>query len=110
MHAGLAGTGTLAEYCSVPADMLAAIPDAVPSAAASTLGCTGLTACAGLWHHLGLSRDFSEEQKDTTVVVWGASSSVGQYAAQLAKLAGAALHRVPALLGSTTGYICLHAL
>ena len=89
-HAGLAGSGTLAEFCSVPGDMLAAIPEGVSSAAASTLGCTGLTACADVWQHLGLSRDFSEDHKGATIVVWGASSSVGQYAAQLAKLAGVA--------------------
>ena len=90
-HAGVAGTGSFAEYCSVPGDMLAAVPEGVSSAASSTLGCTGLTACAGVWHHLGLSRDFSEDHKGTTIVVWGASSSVGQYAAQLAELAGASL-------------------
>jgi NADPH:quinone reductase-like Zn-dependent oxidoreductase len=86
---GHAGGGTFAEYCGVPGDLLAKVPEGVPMERAATLGCTGVTACAGLWAHLGLSAERKDGNEGTTVLIYGASTCVGQYAVQLAKLAGA---------------------
>jgi NADPH:quinone reductase-like Zn-dependent oxidoreductase len=84
-------SGTLAEYCLVPSDMLAAVPPAISMEAASTVGLGALTAGLGLYAGLGLPfrAEATGVGKPPAVLVYGASSSVGQYAVQLAKLAGA---------------------
>jgi NADPH:quinone reductase-like Zn-dependent oxidoreductase len=84
-------SGTLAEYCLTPSDMLAAVPPATTMEAASTVGLGALTAGLGLYAGLGLPfRGVATGVgKPPAVLVYGASSSVGQYAVQLAKLAGA---------------------
>ena len=82
------GGGTLAQYCSVPADCIAKVPDSMPLADAATVPCCALTAAAGLWRHLKLDREHADRNAGTTMLIYGASTCVGQYAAQLAKLAG----------------------
>ena len=86
------GSGTLAEYCSVPGDLLCKVPDGMPMDAAASIGVAGLTAACGLWHHLRLDKERSAGNEGITVLIHGAASCVGQAAAQLAKHAGALLH------------------
>ena len=83
------GGGTLAQYCSVPADCLAKVPDDVPLAEAATLPCCALTAAAAVWEHLALDKERKSSNAGTTLLVYGAATCVGQFAIQLAKLAGA---------------------
>jgi NADPH:quinone reductase-like Zn-dependent oxidoreductase len=82
------GSGTLAEYCTVPFDCLAKVPDGVSMEQAASIGTTALTGALGIWEHLGLSQEKQAGNEDTTVLIYGASGGVGQYAAQLAKQAG----------------------
>ena len=81
--------GTLAEYCAVPVDTLGKIPDDMDFDAAATVGLCGLTAAhaLGLWQprHLGLPKSGGDGKP---VLVYGASSSVGQFAVQLLKNSG----------------------
>lgn len=87
---GLAHGGTLAEYSMIPSDMLAAVPDSVSMETASTMGLAGLTAAVAVHSIFELPyRGQGSVSKPPCVLVYGASSSVGQYAVQLAKIAGA---------------------
>ena len=79
---------TFAEYVRVPWDVLARVPDGVSMAAASTLGVCTLTAALGLFTHMKLSLEPSEEHASTSVLVYGASSIVGVYTVGLLKCAG----------------------
>lgn len=85
---GLPASGTLAEYCLVPDDMLGTVPDGMSSDEACTLGVGSLTAALGLWKHLGLKNEPGAAPDNEAVLVYGASSSVGSYAVQLAAIAG----------------------
>jgi NADPH:quinone reductase-like Zn-dependent oxidoreductase len=78
---GIVGEGGWAERVAVPTHALAAIPDAVPDAAASVLPIAGLTA----WRALELGGMLLGGR----VLVTGAAGGVGRLAVQLARLAGA---------------------
>ncbi|HEY8881475.1 MAG TPA: NADPH:quinone reductase [Roseateles sp.] len=73
--------GTAAGFIALPQGQAVALPDGVDFAAGACLGIPAMTA----WHavqRLG-------ELRGKTVLIIGASSAVGHYAAQLAALAGA---------------------
>jgi NADPH:quinone reductase-like Zn-dependent oxidoreductase len=74
--------GAAAEYVAVPADALAAAPGTVELADASALPSSGLTAWQSLFEHAGL-------KPGQSVLINGAGGSVGGYAVQLARQAGA---------------------
>lgn len=74
-------SGGWAEQVAVPTVQIAAIPEAVTFAQASTLPVAGLTALHVLW-----KGGFLLERP---VLITGATGGVGDYAIQLAKLAGA---------------------
>jgi NADPH:quinone reductase len=78
---GLVEGAGWARHVTVPTDRLAVLPDAVDSAAAATLGIAGLTALRIV--RLGGSL------LGVSVLITGASGSVGRYAVQLAALQGA---------------------
>ncbi len=73
--------GTAAEYIVVPEAQAVRLPDSVDFAAGACLGIPAMTAC----HAIRLLGDI----RGKTVLVIGASSAVGHYAAQLAVIAGA---------------------
>lgn len=78
---GLLSAGAWAECVAVPSNALAPLPDAVPFAQAATLPVAGLTALYALAKRgLLLNR---------RVLITGATGGVGDYAIQLARLAGA---------------------
>jgi NADPH:quinone reductase-like Zn-dependent oxidoreductase len=78
---GLLPSGAWAEYIAVPTNALAALPDAVTFAQAATLPVAGLTALYALARR-GLLLN-------SRVLITGATGGVGDFAIQLARLAGA---------------------
>lgn len=78
---GLVRSGGWAEQVAVPTAQLAAIPDNVTFAQASTLPVAGLTALHVLW-----KGGFLLERP---ILITGATGGVGDYAIQLGKLSGA---------------------
>ncbi|MGG6263411.1 zinc-binding dehydrogenase [Leptolyngbya sp. AN03gr2] len=78
---GFVPSGAWSEYVAVPTDAIAALPDSVSFADASTLPVAGLTALHGLAKG-GLLLGKS-------VLITGASGGVGYFAVQLARQAGA---------------------
>jgi len=79
---GMTNAGSAAEYTVVPESALAAAPTAVPLVDAAALPVGGLTAWQALFEHAGL-------RAGQRVLVAGAGGSVGGFAVQLAKRAGA---------------------
>lgn len=73
--------GTAAEYIALPAAQAVTLPDTTDFAAGACLGIPAMTA----FHAVHLLGDVSGK----TVLVIGASSAVGHYAAQLATIGGA---------------------
>ena len=78
---GLVRRGAWAELVAVPTSQLAVLPSTVTDADAATLPTAGLTALRAL--------DLAGAQLAKRVLVTGATGGVGQYAVQLATLAGA---------------------
>jgi NADPH2:quinone reductase len=78
---GMLRSGAWANYVAAPTNQIAALPDAVTFEQASTLPVAGLTALHALW-----KGGFLLERP---VLITGATGGVGDYAIQLAKLAGA---------------------
>jgi NADPH:quinone reductase-like Zn-dependent oxidoreductase len=78
---GLVRRGAWAELVAVPTSQLAVLPASVTDAEAATLPTAGLTALRAL--------DLAGAQLAKRVLVTGATGGVGQYAVQLAALAGA---------------------
>ena len=87
---GILDSGAWAEEVAVPTEQLAELPSGVSFAQAATLPIAGLTALWTLEHGGSLL--------DRTVLITGASGGVGNFACQLARLAGA---RVVGVVGST---------
>jgi NADPH2:quinone reductase len=75
--------GTAAEYIALPQEQAVRLPDGIDFAAGACLGIPAMTAC----HAVRLLGDITGK----TVLVIGASSAVGHYAAQMAVVAGAAV-------------------
>jgi NADPH:quinone reductase-like Zn-dependent oxidoreductase len=99
--------GAFAEYLTVPFDLVWRVPDSVSIDEAASVSLVALTAAQGIWYRLGLKApfDFDREavlkenpewrQSDTkeatgpetiNAFVYGAATSVGLYAAQMARL------------------------
>jgi len=88
---GMVNPGAWAQLVAVPADMLAALPDAVSFAQAATLPIAGMTALLAL--------RIGGTPLGRRVLITGATGGVGRFAIQLAALGGAhvtALVRDPA--------------
>lgn len=88
------------EYITVPAWLCGKVPEGVPLSAAATVPSNFVTAVHTITKDLGLAlpwpivtpEDEEEkegtQQKDAPVLVWGAASSVGQYAVQVLRAWG----------------------
>ncbi|KAJ3543217.1 hypothetical protein NM208_g3693 [Fusarium decemcellulare] len=89
--------GAFAEYIVAPYDLTWAVPPRLSLEQASTISMCGLTAAQGLFTRLGLPSPFSTTQiqhvqdtKPINIFIYGSSTSVGLYAAQLTQLAASA--------------------
>jgi NADPH:quinone reductase-like Zn-dependent oxidoreductase len=98
--------GGYAEYSLATAATTFKIPETISFEEASTIGLAATTAALGLFaeDRLALPSPFQQLSKGETlpIVIYGASSSVGAYALQLAKLAG--LYTI-AVAGKGLGYV-----
>jgi NADPH:quinone reductase-like Zn-dependent oxidoreductase len=90
-------TGGYAEYAVFPAISTFHIPDKLSYEEASTLPLALTTAAMAIFRRLPFNLNDNHHGKKT-IVVWGASGSVGNYAVQLAKLIGL---RVIAVAGAS---------
>ncbi|KAK4452707.1 chaperonin 10-like protein [Podospora aff. communis PSN243] len=90
--------GAFAEYVVSPSDLVWVVPDSMTFDQAAAVSLCALTAAQALFHRLGLPSPFEWSNKSTdeaastitgdlTFFVYGASTSVGLYAAQLLRAA-----------------------
>ncbi|ENH73419.1 hypothetical protein FOC1_g10008906 [Fusarium oxysporum f. sp. cubense race 1] len=87
--------GAFAEHITVPYDLVWNVPDGLTLEEASSISMCGLTAAQALFGRLGLPNPFSSgpPRQDvagsniTNLFIYGSSTSVGLYAAQLARIA-----------------------
>ncbi|KAF5572316.1 hypothetical protein FPANT_13178 [Fusarium pseudoanthophilum] len=87
--------GAFAEFIVVPYDLVWQVPESLTFEEASTISMCGLTAAQALFGRLGLPSPFSSapqaipggDSKITNLFIYGSSTSVGLYAAQLARIA-----------------------
>jgi NADPH:quinone reductase-like Zn-dependent oxidoreductase len=77
--------GAFAEYAVFPALTTFHIPTSLSFEEAATLPLGITTAAMGLFRRLPFTLD---SKVDKTIVIWGASGSVGNYAVQMAKIIG----------------------
>jgi NADPH:quinone reductase-like Zn-dependent oxidoreductase len=84
--ASLNKVGAFAEYAVYPALTTFHIPPSLSYEEAATLPLGITTAAMGLFRRLPFTLDSKVTHK--TIVVWGASGSVGNYAVQMAKIIG----------------------
>ncbi|KAH7061709.1 chaperonin 10-like protein [Paraphoma chrysanthemicola] len=115
--------GAFAEYAIVPFDLVWRIPDTISVDEAASVSLVALTAAQGLWYRLGLPAPFEYDReavlkenppwrqsdtKDETgpetinVFIYGASTSVGLYAAQMARLSVKAQGKEIKLFGTAS--------
>ncbi|KAH7334878.1 GroES-like protein [Rhizoctonia solani] len=77
------------EYAIVETDVIAKVPSHVNDDQASTIPTCAITAYYGLFQRTGISPPLSgPTASDKSVLILGGSSSVGQFAIQLARIAG----------------------
>jgi len=90
VHGGLDGKlgvrGAFTEFVVQEASLVFRYPETISPESASTIPLACITAALGLFHHLKLPLPPANSQ--IPVLVWAGSTSVGQYAIQLAKAAG----------------------
>jgi NADPH:quinone reductase-like Zn-dependent oxidoreductase len=91
--AGPANNGAFSEYVVADAELqLVPIPGGWSFEEAAQLGIPPLTALQCLHETLGLPSPFeaksTAERPQSTILIWGGASAVGQYAIQFAKLGG----------------------
>ncbi|KAJ1032257.1 hypothetical protein NDA18_001749 [Ustilago nuda] len=85
---------TYQQYTKVPAALAAKTPRKVNDEQASTFWVAGMAVATGLYHKSGLElaapwdKNGDQIGKGKTAVILGGSSSVGQYAIQMARLSG----------------------
>ncbi|KAF2874669.1 chaperonin 10-like protein [Massariosphaeria phaeospora] len=115
--------GAFAEYLVVPWDLVWKIPDHVATGGAAGVSLVALTAAQSIWYRLGLAAPFSydreqvktehpewglsnteNDEKSATlnVFIYGASTSVGLYAAQMVRLSARASGKTLHLFGAAS--------
>ncbi|CAF1159499.1 unnamed protein product [Adineta ricciae] len=80
--------GAYSEYVVQEASLVFRYPSRISPAEAATIPLASITAALGLFHEMGLPLPPATTKSKTPVLVWSGSTSVGQYAIQLAKIAG----------------------
>ncbi|KAL7920118.1 GroES-like protein [Trichoderma austrokoningii] len=113
-HQGACSTndrpGAFAEYITAPYDLLWAVPDSMSLEDASAISMCGLTAAQGVYSRLGLPFPFDDQtgalidnRNDVaSVLIYGASTSLGLYAAQLVQHAARSSGRKIRLIGAAS--------
>lgn len=108
--------GAFAEYLVCPGDLVFKVPDDLSMDAAAAVSLCGLTAAQALFYRLGMKEPFKtddpnvqgspekiqEAGKIISVFIYGASTSVGLYAAQLVRRAAEASGGKVRLIGSAS--------
>ncbi|KAJ1030008.1 hypothetical protein NDA16_000921 [Ustilago loliicola] len=85
---------TYQQYAKIPAALVAKTPRKVSDEQAATFWVAGMAVATGLYHKTGLGlaapwdKNGDQVGKGKTAVILGGSSSIGQYAIQLARLSG----------------------
>jgi NADPH:quinone reductase-like Zn-dependent oxidoreductase len=109
--------GAFAEYLVIPWDLVWLIPASVSSDSAAGVSLVALTAAQGIWYRLGLPTPFTYDREavlkenpawqqrdvevDTiNVLIYSASTSVGLYAAQMARMSAAVAGKKIRLFGT----------
>ncbi|EJD00001.1 dehydrogenase [Fomitiporia mediterranea MF3/22] len=88
VHGAAYPNGAFAEYVVTPAALLLPLPDSWSFEQAAQLGIAGYTACLALYYAQSLPSPIHPAEEPIDILVWGGSSSVGQYVVQLAHLSG----------------------
>ncbi|KAF4771241.1 hypothetical protein HAV15_012318 [Penicillium sp. str.  len=102
--------GAFAEYVVVPYDLIWNVPDCLSLETASAVSMCGLTAAQGVFARLGLPCPFASTSgflpfpyRDTAspinFLIYGSSTSLGLYAAQLVRLSSITSSRAIRLIG-----------
>lgn len=112
--------GAFAKYLVVPWDLVWTVPDAVSLEIAAGVSLVALTAAQSIWYRLGMPGPLASGQHETgtpnyrspwsgcrvvdtvDVLVYGASTSVGLYAAQMARLSTQASGKSVKLYGAAS--------
>ncbi|KAF2831709.1 hypothetical protein CC86DRAFT_452680 [Ophiobolus disseminans] len=115
--------GAFSEYLTIPWDLVWRIPDIVSSDEAAGVSLVALTAAQGIWYRMGLLAPFEYDreavlkenlgwrQSDSSdgdepgtinVLIYSASTSVGLYAAQMARLSAKASGKKIKLFGTAS--------
>ncbi|TFY70232.1 hypothetical protein EVG20_g2769 [Dentipellis fragilis] len=89
VHGSTYPNGSFAEYTAAPAEVAVRVPDKWSVDDAAQLGVAPLTAIQTLWQsHDDLPTPFEPTSTPFPILVYGGSTSVGQYVVQFAKLSG----------------------
>lgn len=88
VSAALGLRGAYSEYVVQEASLVFRYPAHISPDQAATIPLASITAALGLFHEMGLPMPPAATTCKTPVLVWSGSTSVGQYAIQLAKAAG----------------------
>ncbi|KAM5349756.1 hypothetical protein ACJ41O_006261 [Fusarium nematophilum] len=80
--------GAFAEFISIESALVSAIPENVSLQQASTVPLAYATATQAMYRQLALPKPYQTNTSQEGFLVYGASTSVGQYAVQLGKLSG----------------------
>ncbi|KAF2793115.1 GroES-like protein [Melanomma pulvis-pyrius CBS 109.77] len=115
--------GAFAEFLSVPWDLVWKVPDGVTTEEAAGVSLVALTAAQGIWYRLGLNAPFAYDKEtvleenpgwessrivrsnDPDVLnffIYGASTSVALYAAQMVRLSAQASGKKIRLFGAAS--------
>ena len=86
LDAELGVRGAFSEYVVQDASLVFRYPSTISPESAATIPLAGITAALALFYEMGLS--LPPATSASSLLVWGGSTSVGQYAIQLGKAAG----------------------
>ncbi|KAF4964760.1 hypothetical protein FSARC_7359 [Fusarium sarcochroum] len=82
------GVGAFAEFMTIEATLVFAIPDNISFQQASTISLAFATATQAMYRQMTLPNPYDDNGIRENILIYGASTSVGQYAVQLGKLSG----------------------
>lgn len=107
--------GAFAEYLVVPYDLVWKIPDGMSTEEAAGVSLVALTAAQSIWYRLGLQAPFEHGDENAptqkpkaapvesiNVFIYGASTSVGLFAAQMVRISAVASGQKIRLFGAAS--------